>query len=224
MQRLGYGRWVAQGGDWGSGVTHALAHQRPAGLLAAHVNLPFVVPDTLPADPTPEEAAAIKAADFLLNNGFGYFHEQGTRPQTIAYALADSPIGQAMWIYEKFQAWTDNRGEPEDALTTDQMLDDISVYWFTNAGASSARLYWEQSDHSGAPRRRGFDAGRIELPMAATVFPKEFFRAPRKWAEARWSKLIYWNEADRGGHFAAFEQPGIFVNEMRQAFRGVRQA
>jgi pimeloyl-ACP methyl ester carboxylesterase len=217
MKRLGYDRWVAQGGDWGSGVTHALAHARPDGLMAAHVNWPLVFPEKFPENPTPEEKAAMDAAAKFANDQFGYFKEQATRPQTIGYALADSPVGQATWIYEKFQAWTDNRGEPEDALTVDEMLDDISLYWFTDTAASSARIYWENARNGG-----GFDAGRIELPMAATIFPKEIYRAPKVWAEAHWPNLFYWNEVDKGGHFAAFEQPDLFAQEMRKAFRSVR--
>lgn len=217
MKRLGYDNWVAQGGDWGSGVTHALGHVRPEGLVAAHVNWPLVFPEKLPDSPTPEEKAAMDAAAKFANDQFGYFKEQATRPQTIGYSLADSPIGQATWIYEKFQAWTDNRGQPEDALTTDEMLDDISLYWFTDTASSSARIYWENARNGG-----GFDAGRIELPMAATIFPKEIYRAPKAWAEAHWPNLIYWNEVDKGGHFAAFEQPKLFSEEMRKAFRSVR--
>jgi len=215
--RLGYSKWVAQGGDWGSGVTHALGHVRPAGLVAAHVNWPLVFPEKFPDSPTPEEKAAMDAAARFASNQFGYFKEQATRPQTIGYALADSPVGQATWIYEKFQAWTDNRGEPEDALTIDEMLDDISLYWFTDTAASSARIYWENARNGG-----GFDAGRIELPMAATIFPKEIYRAPKTWAEAHWANLFYWNEVDKGGHFAAFEQPALFTDEMRKAFRSIR--
>lgn len=218
MKRLGYDRWVAQGGDWGSGVTHALAHMRPEGLVAAHVNWPFVFPDKPPANPTPAEAAAYADAQKFATELFGYFHEQSTKPQTIGYALADSPVGQAMWIYEKFQAWTDNSGVAESVLTLDEMLDDISLYWLTNTGASSARVYWQNSQNGPA----GFSAGRIELPMAATIFPKEIYRAPKAWAEALWPNLIYWNEVEHGGHFAAFEQPAIFADEMRKAFRSMR--
>lgn len=219
MQRLGYTKWVAQGGDWGSGVTHALGHIRPEGLVAAHVNWPLVFPEKFPENPTPEEQRAIEAAGNFANDQFGYFKEQATRPQTIGYALADSPTGQAMWIYEKFQAWTDNDGKVEDVLSRDEMLDDISLYWFTNTAASSARIYWENARNSG-----GFDAGRIELPMAATIFPKEIYRAPKAWAEAHWPNLFYWNEVDKGGHFAAFEQPQLFSEEMRKAFKSIRAA
>jgi epoxide hydrolase len=217
MQRLGYAKWVAQGGDWGSGVTHALGHVRPAGLVAAHVNWPLVFPAKLPDHPTPEEKAAMEAAGRFGADQSGYFLEQATRPQTVGYALADSPVGQATWIYEKFQAWTDNRGNPEDALALDAMLDNISLYWFTDTAASSARIYWENARNGG-----GFDAGRIELPMAATIFPREIYRAPKSWAQEHWPNLFYWNEVDRGGHFAAFEQPQLFAEEMRKAFRATR--
>lgn len=218
MQRLGYSRWVAQGGDWGSGVTHALGHLKPAGLVAAHVNWPLVFPEKLPEHPSPAEKAAIDAAARFAIDQFGYFKEQATRPQTIGYALADSPVGQAMWIYEKFQAWTDNKGSPEDALSRDAMLDDITLYWLTGTAASSARIYWQNSQRGPT----GFSAGRIDLPMAATIFPREIYRAPKAWAEALWPNLFYWNEVDRGGHFAAFEQPTLFSDEMRKAFRFFR--
>jgi pimeloyl-ACP methyl ester carboxylesterase len=217
MQRLGYTRWVAQGGDWGSGVTHALGHIRPPGLVAAHVNWPFVFPEKLPEHPTPEERAAMEAAASFADELSGYFKQQATRPQTIGYALADSPAGQAAWIYEKFQAWTDNKGSPEEALSIDEMLDDISLYWFTDTAASSARIYWQNKPAT-------YSAGRIELPMAATIFPREIYRAPKAWAQALWPNLIYWNEVDRGGHFAAFEQPALFASELRRAFQPVRGA
>jgi epoxide hydrolase len=218
MQRLGYERWVAQGGDWGSGVTHALAHLRPPGLIAAHVNWPFVFPAKLPENPTPAEKRAFERAAWFREEQSGYFREQATRPQTIGYAVADSAAGQALWIYEKFQAWTDNRGNPEDALSIDAMLDDISLYWFTNTAASSARMYWENTQSGLA----SLSAGRIELPMAASIFPREIFSPPKAWAEALWPNLFYWNELDKGGHFAAFEQPKLFVGEMRNAFKSRR--
>src|SRR3989449_7897449 len=219
MPRLGYDRWVAQGGDWGAGVTHALAHQRPQGLIAAHVNWQFVFPEKLPDNPTPAERRAIDRASWFANDQSGYFREHATRPQTIGYPLADSAAGQALWIYEKFQAWTDNHGNPEDALAVDAMLDNISLYWFTDTAASSARIYWEntRAGFGGLPSR-----GRIELPMAASVFPHEIFCPPKAWAEALWPNLFYWNELDKGGHFAAFEQPKLFTEELRKAFRSRR--
>jgi pimeloyl-ACP methyl ester carboxylesterase len=219
MQRLGYERWVAQGGDWGSGVTHALARLRPPGLIAAHVNWPFVFPSKLPEHPTPAEKRAFERAAWFQGEQSGYFREQATRPQTIGYALADSAAGQALWIYEKVQAWTDNRGNPEDAIAIDAILDDISLYWFTNTAASSARMYWENTQSA----RASFSAGRIELPMAASIFPREIFCPPKEWAEALWPNLFSWNELDKGGHFAAFEQPKLFVEEMRSAFKSRRR-
>jgi epoxide hydrolase len=220
MQRLGYDRWVAQGGDWGSRVVHALAQIRPSGLIAAHTNWPFVFPETKPTSPTVKEAQTYADLQSFLDTQTGYAKEQQTRPQTLGYALADSPSGQAMWIYEKFQAWSDNAGRPEDTLSMDAMLDDITLYWLTNSGASSARFYLENTK----PGPASYSAGRIELPMAASIFPKEIFRPPRAWAESLWTNLIYWNELDRGGHFAAFEQPGLFVEELRRAFITIRSS
>ena len=200
MQRLGYRRWVAQGGDWGAGVTTALGHLLPAGLAGIHLNWQLAVPTEIAGNLSFEEQRAVDA----------------TRPQTIEYALADSPAGQAMWIYEKFYRWTDNTGSLEDALSRDQMLDNISLYWFTNTAASSVRINWENTDAS-------FSGGKLSLPVAATVFPREIYRAPKSWAEQTCSNLIYWPEAEHGGHFAAFEEPDIFVEEMRSAFRKLRE-
>lgn len=226
-ERLGYRHWVAQGGDWGSAITTALASQAPQGLMAAHVNLPMVVPAQLPENPTEEERQALDDIELFVSQGTGYADQMNTRPQTIGYALNDSPLALAAWMYEKFWNWTDNDGLPEDALTRDQMLDDISLYWFTASGTSSARLYWEGvgSTIRGADFFSGGRAGsgRIEVPMGASLFPAETYRPPRAWAEAAWSKLFYWNEVDKGGHFAAFEQPQIFAQEMWQAFRPFRQ-
>lgn len=198
MQRLGYRRWVAQGGDWGAGVTTALGQLLPPGLAAIHLNWLF------------------DADKGFLGDDDGYFRQQSARPPTIGYALADSPAGQAMWMYEKFSSLTDDIGSPEDALSRDQMLDNISLYWFTNTAASSARIYWENTGAS-------FSGGRLNLPVAATVFPREKYRTPKSWAEKTYSNLIYWNEAEDGGHFAAFEEPDIFVEEMRSAFRKLRK-
>ncbi|WP_082906152.1 epoxide hydrolase family protein [Bradyrhizobium centrolobii] len=226
QERLGYGRWVAQGGDWGSAITHAMASQRPQGLLAAHVNLPLVVPKSAPAQPSKEELKALEDIEYYLNQMAGYADQMNTRPQTIGYALNDSPLALAMWMYEKFWEWTDNRGLPEDALTCDQMLDDISLYWFTGTGTSSARLYWEGVGNT-IRENSFFSSSRassdpIDLPMGATIFPGETFLAPRSWAEAAYPNLFYWNTVDKGGHFAAFEQPEIFAKEMWQAFRPFR--
>lgn len=217
MQRLGYTRWVAQGGDWGSGVTHVLGLQRPQGLVAAHVNWPFVYDGKPRENPTPQEKDALDSIAKFTDNGVGYFREEGTRPQTVGYALTDSPVGLATWIYEKFYEWTDNRGNPEDALSIDEMLDDISLYWFTNTAASSGRIYWENLPHG-----PGFNFGTIELPMAVSMFPKEITRSTKEWAQQMWPNLFYWSDVERGGHFAAFEQPELFTNELRRAFRSIR--
>lgn len=219
MQRLGYKRWVAQGGDWGSGITHALAHLRPEGLVAAHVNWPLVVPEKLPDNPSPEEKVAIDAISSFLQKSAGYFTLQATKPQTVAYALADSPSGQAAWIYEKLQAWSDNQGNPEDELSLDTMLDGITLYWLTDTAGSSGRIYWENAQTT---HPAGFSAGRIELPMAASIFPREIYRAPKSWAQAVWPNMIYWNEVSKGGHFAAWEQPVLFTHELRKAFVSIR--
>ena len=158
----------------------------------------------------------MSAFQFYMDWDSGYSKQQSTRPQTLGYGLADSPVGQAAWIYEKFYAWTDNNGQPEDALDMDRMLDDISMYWLNNAAASSARLYWESFNTAfGAT----FDS---DIPVGVSIFPKEIFRASRRWAESKFSNLIYWNELEKGGHFAAFEQPEIFVHELRQCFSTLR--
>ncbi|WP_458098318.1 epoxide hydrolase family protein [Roseomonas sp. WA12] len=215
MGRLGYDRYVAQGGDWGSVVTQEMGRQAPQGLAAIHVNMPAVIPRETPASLSPEEAAAMKSLQAFFDEGSGYAAVQRSRPQTIGYALADSPVGQAAWIYEKFIAWTDSGGVPERVLTRDEMLDDIMFYWITNSAASSARFYAENADLA-------FFVVGVEIPVGVTVFPGELYRAPRSWGEKAYPNLIYWNEVDRGGHFAAFEQPIVFSAEMRACFRAVR--
>ncbi|MGY2293074.1 epoxide hydrolase family protein [Pseudomonas sp. SDO528_S397] len=225
-ERLGYERWVAQGGDWGAAITTALAGQAPEGLMAAHVNLPMVVAAQLPTHPTEQERQALADIERYVSDKAGYANQMNTRPQTIGYGLNDSPVALATWMYEKFQEWTDNEGRPEDALTRDQMLDDISLYWFTGTGTSSARLYWEGVGKTirGPDFFSGARSGvaRIEVPMGASIFPAETFRPPRAWAQAAWADLFYWNEVEKGGHFAAFEQPAIFAKELWQAFRRFR--
>ncbi|MGH1516943.1 epoxide hydrolase family protein [Chryseobacterium sp. JK1] len=225
-EKLGYKKWVAQGGDFGSAVTHSLADMQPEGLLAAHVNLLFVVPDKYPKNPTAEEQKAIDGIEAYLNKKSGYADMMNTRPQTIGYALDDSPLALATFIYEKFWEWTDNNGKPEDALSMEQMLNDISLYWFTGTGTSAARLYWEGVG-STIRTHLFFAASRaatgiINLPMAATLFPSETFTPPKKWAEAAWSDIFYWNHVDKGGHFAAFEEPDIFAEEMWKVFQSFR--
>ena len=225
MRRLGYDHYVAQGGDWGSVVTDAMARQAPAGLLGIHVNMPATVPaevakalnggDPPPAGLTDAERAAFAQLDSFYRHSSGYSAMMVTRPQTLGYALADSPAGLAAWFYDKFATWTYSGGEPERALTKDEMLDDISLYWLTDTAASAARLYWENNANN-------FNAVDISLPAAVTVFPGEIYRAPRSWTERSYHNLIYWHEADKGGHFAAWEQPELFASEVRAAFRPLR--
>ena len=217
MARLGYSRYVAQGGDWGAAVTGAIGSQDPEHCAAIHLNMVIGVrpdPETM-NDLTEREKSAIAGLQYYQDWDSGYSKEQSTRPQTVGYGLVDSPAGLAAWILEKFWAWTDCDGHPENALTRDEMLDDIMFYWLPAAGASSARLYWESFGRPG----RG---GAIKVPVGASIFPREIFRASRRWAEKRFDKIIHWNELDKGGHFAAFEQPEVFVNEVRTCFRAVR--
>jgi pimeloyl-ACP methyl ester carboxylesterase len=218
MRRLGYKRYVAQGGDWGSIVTTTLAQQRPEGLVGIHLNMPFVFPDPIPTKGLSKaEQKAVDAFKRFQIDGFGYFAQQSTRPQTVGYGLADSPAGQAAWIYEKFHAWTDSKGDPESVLSRDEMLDDITLYWLTDTAASSARMYFE---HAGIVGKN--NSGRVELPVGCSIFPGELVPAPRSWAEQFFPKLIHWNELDRGGHFAAWEQPALFTKEIRDCFRSLR--
>lgn len=216
MARLGYPRWVAQGGDWGSAVTTAIGVAKPAACAAIHVNLPFVFPtaDEL-KDLTPFETSAVAALEHYREWDSGYSKEQSTRPQTVGYGLVDSPAGQAAWIYEKMWAWTDNKGVPEDTLTLDEMLDNIMLYWLPATAASSARLYWESF-------RGALGDIKLEIPVGVSIYPKEIFRASRRWAEKRMSNIVHWNELERGGHFAAWEQPELFVREVRDCFRQFR--
>jgi pimeloyl-ACP methyl ester carboxylesterase len=225
MKRLGYKNYVAQGGDWGSVVADKMAHQQPPGLLGIHVNMPATVPpnvakalnngDAPPAGLTAKEKAAFLSLDNLYKKGGGYAAMMVTRPQTVGYGLADSPAGQAAWMYDKFAAWTYTNGDPERELSKDDMLDDITLYWLTNSATSSAQLYWENNANN-------FNAVDISIPAAVTVFPGEIYQAPRSWTEQSYHKLIYFNEVDKGGHFAAWEQPKLFSEEIRAAFRSLR--
>jgi epoxide hydrolase len=216
MTRLGYDRWVAQGGDWGAAVTTAIGVIRPPGCAAIHVNMPLVYPEAGDmADLTPMEAAAVQSLGHYREKDSGYSKQQSTRPQSLGYGLVDSPAAQAAWIYEKMWAWTDNKGAPEDALGRDAMLDNIMLYWLPGTGASSARLYWESFGAFGG-------SVKLDLPVGVSIYPREIFRASRRWAERSMSNIIHWNELDRGGHFAAWEQPELYVNEIRTCFRTVR--
>jgi epoxide hydrolase len=209
MQRLGYDRFVAQGGDWGSAVTRAMAVQRVPGLVGIHLNMVVVFP---PEDEAFADAEAQDARDTAEHHrqwGLGYSTQQSTRPQTLGYALADSPVGQAAWIHEKFRAWTD------EVPPLDAILDVITLYWLTNSAASSARLYWESF-------RSAFGTQPIDLPVACAIYPAEMRRPPRRWAERVFSRIVHWNRLDKGGHFAAFEQPDLFVDDVRAGLRGMR--
>ena len=216
MGRLGYGeKWVAQGGDWGAGVTTWLAKQHAPGLAAVHLNLPILFPPPLDGAPDQQEQAAITQLVAFGASQSGYAKVQGTRPQTIGYALADSPVAQAAWIDEKLATWSDSNNDPESVLSRDEMLDNISLYWLTDSGASSARLYAESFTTD-------FTLQKLDLPVAVSLFPGELYRPPRKWGERAYAKLYYWSEAARGGHFAAFEQPVVFTAELRRAFATIR--
>jgi pimeloyl-ACP methyl ester carboxylesterase len=215
MLRLGYQRYYAQGGDWGAVVTTAIALEDPDHCHGIHVNMPIVRPDPATMGSlTEEEKDGLAGFQHYQDWDSGYSKQQSTRPQTLGFGLADSPAGQAAWIIEKFWAWTDCNGNPENALTRDEMLDDVMMYWLPNAAASSARLYWESFNKS--------NSEPVRIPVGISVFPKEIFRVSRRWAEKRYPNLVYWNRLDRGGHFAAFEQPELFVRELRACFRTMR--
>ncbi len=215
MVRLGYDRYGAQGGDWGSSVTTRIGSQDLGHCAGIHINMPiaFPGPDDL-ADLTPAEMTAIGKFQHYQDQDSGYSKQQSTRPQTVGYSLVDSPAGQAAWILEKYWAWTDNDGSPESAIARDELLDNVMIYWLNGAGASSARLYWESF--------AAFGGVTVPVPTGVSQFPKEIFAASRRWADRVYTDIRYWNELDRGGHFAAFEEPDVFVNELRSFFRLVR--
>ena len=211
MQRLGYCGWVAQGGDWGAAVTTAIGQLAPEGCRGIHLNMPIGRPgpeDMQSSDPKVQRA--MRKLAFYRDWGSGYSKQQSTRPQTIGYSLVDSPVGLAAWILEKVFYWTDNGGAPWDALSMDQALDDIMLYWLPATGASAARLYWESFG--------SFGEGTVAIPAGASAFPEEILPAPREWVERSLTNLVYWNELEKGGHFAAWEQPELFVGELRRCF------
>lgn len=210
MRRLGYDRYGAQGGDWGAMVTTSLGVADPDHIVGIHLNMPVAGPPADAPPPTDREMTALAGYSEHRTWGTGYSKQQSTRPQTLGYGLVDSPAGQCAWIVEKFCAWTDCDGHPENALTRDQMLDNVMLYWLPGNGASSARLYWESF------RNPGLDP--VPVPTGCSIFPKEILALPRSWAETRFTDLRYWNELDKGGHFAAFEQPSLFVDEIRSFF------
>jgi len=214
MARLGYDRYGAQGGDWGSAVTTQMG-RNGQGCIAIHVNMPLGFPTAESAqNPSPEEASAMAAIAEHVRWGSGYSEQQATRPQTLGYGLTDSPAGQLAWIFEKFWAWTDCDGHPENALSRDEMLDNVMLYWATASATSSARLYWESF--------KGLvDGGPVQVPTGVASFPKEILQAPRSWCESRYN-ITHWTTMPRGGHFAAFEQPELFVEDVRAFFATVR--
>jgi pimeloyl-ACP methyl ester carboxylesterase len=215
MQRLGYTRYAAQGGDWGAMVTTAIGLQDTEHCVGIHLNMPIATPDPeTMGSLTEAEKAALASMQHYDRFDSGYSKQQSTRPQTLGYGLVDSPAGQAAWILEKFWSWTDCEGHPENVLTRDELLDNVMLYWIPGTGASSARLYWESfATPSLDP---------VSVPTGCSIFPKEIFRTSRRWAEKRFQKLVHFRELPRGGHFAAFEQPETFVSEVRETFRGLR--
>jgi pimeloyl-ACP methyl ester carboxylesterase len=233
MKRLGYTRYVAQGGDWGSPISSAMARQAPAGLLGIHINLPATIPPEVaavlasggyaPAGLSKKERAAFDSLDTLNKKKRAYAVVMGTQPQVVGYGLTDSPIGLAAWMlgHPGFAQWTYRGGNSEKSPTKDEVLDDITLYWLTNSAVSSARLYWENKNTSllNAIAQKTAD---ISLPVAITVFPEELYRAPETWARRAYRNLSYFHEADKGGHFAAWEQPQLFSEEIRAAFRSMR--
>lgn len=219
MARLGYGRYVAQGCDWGSIITQSMGQTEREHCAGIHITMPIVAPDPDTMDQlSAREQSALEAMAFYNEWDSGYSKQQSTRPQTLAYGLADSPVGQMAWIVEKFYSWTDceqdGHKHPENILSKDEMLDNVMLYWLNNSAASSARLYWESF---GKPNLEP-----IDMPTGCSIFPQEIFRSSRRWAEKRFSRLIHWNELDRGGHFAALEQPQVFLQEVRDCFRSLR--
>jgi pimeloyl-ACP methyl ester carboxylesterase len=228
MRRLGYTRYVAQGGDQGAAVTDAMGGQAPEGLVGIHLNFlrsALAKVSSMPAS-SEEERAAAAAINTFRTAGSGYLQEQATRPQTIGYALLDSPVALGAWMldhdtdsyYKISRAFLD--GQPSGGLTRDHILDNITLYWLTGTGASAARLYWEGGQ--AAARAAGQAAPEVTLPVAFTMFPGEIFRAPRSWVEQVYPHVIYFNAVDRGGHFAAWEEPDLFTAELRAGFAALR--
>jgi pimeloyl-ACP methyl ester carboxylesterase len=230
MHRLGYTRYVAQGGDLGAIVADAMGRQAPEGLVGIHMNLLVTTlgAPTPPPGNTEEERAALDAINTVTTSGFGYFLEQSTRPQTIGYALLDSPVALAAWLldhdtdsyYKISRAFVD--GEPVGNLTCDHILDNIALYWLTGTGAAAARWYWELGQAQAKARAAGQAPPDVSLPVGFTTFPDEVFQAPRSWVEMSYPNLTYFNKADKGGHFAAWEEPELFSEEVRAAFSSLR--
>lgn len=219
MRRLGYGtRWFAQGGDWGAGVVTALAHMRAPGLAGIHLNMVLFQPTPQEiAEATPEERDMLAGMQRYRDEQSGYMTLQNMRPQSVGFALADSPVGLAAWIYALFQDVTDSGEEPERVIPLDHIIDDVMVYWLPNAGASSARFYWENRHAAG-----GMPSDPVPLPVGVSVFPGEAVRLSRRWAERRFADLRHYSQPDRGGHFAAMENPEALVADIRATFGSLR--
>jgi pimeloyl-ACP methyl ester carboxylesterase len=215
MARLGYDRYGAQGGDWGSAVTSAIGGLDPEHCAGIHVTLAMGLSPKVDGEPTEQEQRALDGAKFYRDWDSGYSKQQSTRPQTVGYGLTDSPAGQAAWILEKFWAWTDCDGHPENVLHRDELLDNVMLYWVPANAASSARLYWESFG-------RGARGPKIDVPTGVAVYPKEIVTPVRSWMEGHFTNITHWAELPRGGHFAAFEQPELFVGNVRDFFRTVR--
>ena len=214
MVRLGYENYGAQGGDWGAAVTTQIG--RNIGHCdAIHINMPIgrPTPESL-QDPTDEEKSALEGLTYYQEWDSGYSKQQSTRPQTLGYGLVDSPVGQMAWIIEKFWSWMDCDGHPENTLTRDELLDNVMLYWLTASGASSARLYWESFGSFGG-------GDKVELPTGVASFPKEIIRSPRRWCEESYN-ITHWTTMPKGGHFGAFEQPELFINDLRIFFKTIR--
>ena len=217
MNKIGYNEYFAQGGDWGSAITIAIGKQNRGSCKGIHVNMPFAPPTKEAIEnPNDRDKLAFEGLNYYQEWGSGYSKQQSTRPQTLGYGLVDSPIGQASWIIEKFYEWTDCEGHPENVLTKEELLDNVMFYWLTKSAISSARLYWESFGSFG-----GNPEEKLILPTGCSIFPKEISRTPRSWAEQVYSNIVYWNELDKGGHFAAFEQPEAFINEIRNCFKAI---
>jgi pimeloyl-ACP methyl ester carboxylesterase len=212
MLALGYERYFAQGGDWGAAVTCAIAAQHAGTCAGIHLNMVIGRPDpALLSDLTEFEKSVLARFKWYQEEDSGYAVQQSTRPQTLAYALADSPVGQMAWIIEKFHGWSDCDGHPEHVFDRDQLLDNVTLYWLTNSAASSGRLYWHSF--------RKVNLGEIHVPTGCSLFPLELMRLSRRWAQQRYRNIVYWNELPRGGHFAAMERPAVFVRELKECFR-----
>ncbi|MBB3565049.1 pimeloyl-ACP methyl ester carboxylesterase [Rhizobium sp. BK512] len=232
MQRLGYTKYVAQGGDWGNAVTELMAVQEPAGLIGIHTNMAATVPPDIakllsagapaPADLTADEKRAYEQLDDFYKNGLGYAIEMNNRPQTL-YGIVDSPVGLASWMLDhdirSYRMIARSFNGEKEGLTPDDVLDNVTLYWLTNTAISSARLYW---DNAHFPSGGFFDPRGIKIPVAVSAFPDEIYQAPQSWAEKAYPKLIHYNRPAKGGHFAAWEQPELFTDELRASFRSLR--